>query len=233
MEPSEEYLSTAALKQRGMRPRIGETPAKIETWHNNGRTGVRHLWRLDQAVEIRSRILAPVHLEKTPENIMLAIWSVNRAAKRRRDAAEASYEKDLHGFAGAHKGAKDRYYRLKDIGIAWLAHHGHLAAAYRHGQLVVWVGDGYSFHSTLIPRGAELAKAGDNVVRMEAKPAGSRELRLVDAQALLGSLASVVTNYDRIIPPWMRLKQERRDRSYVYDITADGWDEDGDDAGPE
>jgi hypothetical protein len=31
----------------------------------------------------------------------------------------------------------------------------------------------------------------------------------------------------------MRLKQERRDRSYVYDITADGWDEDGDDAGPE
>jgi hypothetical protein len=199
---------------------------KIETWHNHGSKGTRYLWRLDQTIETKSRVLAAVHLEQTPDNILLAIWSVNRAAKRRRDAAESFYEKDLHGFAGAHKKAKDRYYRLKDIGIAWLAHDGHLAAAYRHGQLVVWVGGGYSFHSTLIPHGAELAEAGDNLVRMEAKPAGSKELRLVDAENLLGSLVSVVTNYARITTPWVRLKRERRDRSYDGDIAVDRWDED-------
>ena len=84
----------------------------------------------------------PVEIERTPENILLAIWSVNRAAKRRLDAAEASYSGGLHGFAGHHKSEKDQYYRLKDRGTAWLAHYGHMVAAYRHGQLVVWTGAG-------------------------------------------------------------------------------------------
>jgi hypothetical protein len=194
----EALFSTASLKERGLRPRTGETPAKVEIWKYRGREGSRQLWRIDQAVEIKSRALVPTALDKTPENVLLAVWSVNRASKRRRDAAESAYGNDLHGFAKAHKGSKEHYYDITDRGIAWLAHHGHLSAAYRHGQLVVWVGGGYSFHSTLSPHGAELAAAGDGWVRLEAKPRGLKELRLVDAMALLGSLPSVVANYNRV-----------------------------------
>lgn len=167
MEQAKGRSSTAVLKQRGLRPKIGKTAAQIETWHNHASKGTRHLWWLDQATDIKSRVLAPIHREQTPHNILLAIWSMNRAVKRRRDAAEATYEGELCGFAGAHQEAKDRCYRLKDIGIAWLAHNAHLAAAYRLEQLVVRVGGGY-IHSTPVLHGAELTEAGDNLVRMKA-----------------------------------------------------------------
>lgn len=170
MEQAEELLSTVVLKQGRLWPKISETAAQIKMWHNHASNGTRHLWWLDQATDIKSRVLAPIRREQTPDNILLAIWSMNRAVKRRRDAAEATYEGELRGFAGAHQEAKDRCYRLKDIGIAWLAHNGHLATAYRPEQLVVRVGDGY-IHSTLIPHGAELTEAGDNLVRMEASGA--------------------------------------------------------------
>ena len=114
--------------------------------------------------------MAPIHREQTPDNVLLAIWSVSRAAKRRRDAAEATYEGELHGFVGAHQEAKGRCYRLNDTGIAWLAHNGHLAAAYRHGHLVIRVGGGY-VHSTLIPHGAELTEAGDTLGWIKASSA--------------------------------------------------------------
>jgi hypothetical protein len=114
---------------------------------------------------------------------------------------------------------------LKDRGIAWIAHHGHLTAAYRHGQLVVWVGGGFSFHSTLAPRDAALPETNVELVRMEAKPAGSREMRLVDAVALLEGLASVVTNYDQAQPTWAMPRLAPRDRSYNWDDDED-WDGD-------
>jgi hypothetical protein len=142
--------------------------------------------------------------DPTPENVMRAVLTVNRAAKRRRDAAASSYEKGLHGFAGMHKIEKERCYRLKDIGIAWLASRGHLTAAYLNGHLVLWVGGDYSFHSTLLPRGAELPEMETEEVRIEAKPASAREMRIVDAVALLDKLNNVVGNYDRCQPKWMR-----------------------------
>jgi hypothetical protein len=224
-DPPDVLLTTTALRERGLRPATGEKPAKVEQWKSHSRSGVRHLWRLDQTVEIKRRVSVPVGLDKTPANILMAIWSVNRAAKRRRDAAESSYHSDLHGFAGAHKEAKARYYRLKDRGIAWLAHHGHLTAAYRHSQLVVWLGGGFSFHSTLAPRDAALPETSAELVRMEAKPAGSREMRLVDAVALLEGLASVVTNYDQAQPAWAMPRLAPRDRSYNWDDDED-WEGD-------
>jgi hypothetical protein len=103
-----------------------------------------------------------------------------------------------------HKIKKENYYRLKDVGIAWLASRGHLTAAYLNGHLVVWIGAGYSFHSTLMPHGAELPEAGTEAVRMDANPASAREMRIIDAVALLDKLISVVGNYDRRQPKWMR-----------------------------
>jgi hypothetical protein len=203
----ETLLSITTLRERGLRPRAGEAPTRIEQWSYRSRSGVRHLWRLDQTVDIKPRVLEPVTLEQTPANILRAVWTVNRAAKRRRDAAETAYGSRLHGFAGSHKRAKDQYYTLKDRGIAWLAHHGHLTATHRHAQLVVWSCDGYRFHSSLIPHDVQLPSGETDLIRQEAKPRDAAELRLIDAVALLERLPSVVTNYTRLSVPWQRKSQ--------------------------
>src|SRR3954453_5883483 len=96
-DPPDVLLTTTALRERSLKPATGEKPAKVEEWKFHSRSGVRHLWRLDQAVEIKRRVSVPVALDKTPENILLAIRSVNHAAKQRRNAAESSYHSDLHG----------------------------------------------------------------------------------------------------------------------------------------
>lgn len=51
-------LTTAELNGRGLRPRTGEVPAAVEEWQCRSRSGTRHLWRLDQAVEVKVRTSA-------------------------------------------------------------------------------------------------------------------------------------------------------------------------------
>lgn len=194
--------STKDLQERGLRPRTGETPAAIEKWQGVGRSGVRHLWRLDQTVEKVARSLIPATIEITPENVLRAVWSVNRAAKRRRDAASASYENAMHGFAGHHRREKEGYYRQKDTGIMWLAAAGHVTATHRHGGLVVWEGGGFSFHSTVAPLDADaLPDNGSEPIRIEARPRGSREMRLVDATALIARLTVDMAQFARLAAP--------------------------------
>jgi len=98
-----ETFSTAELRARGLRPRPGEKPAVIETWKFRSATGQRFRWSLTQATEIKPRILIAQPLDQTSANVLRAIWTINRAAKRRRDAAEYSYDREMHGFAGHHK----------------------------------------------------------------------------------------------------------------------------------
>jgi hypothetical protein len=199
---SEERLyATTELRERGLRPKTGERPAKIEEWKYHSRRGTRHLWRLDQTVAVKPRNLIPAEIEPTAENVLRAVWSVNRAAKRRRDAAQSSYQQAMHGFAGRHREQKEEYYRLKDRGIAWLAHKGHVAPTHRHGQLVVWEGLGYSFHSTLAPQEGPLPETGEGAAFIEARPRSAKEMRLVDAVALLSGLNSLVSNYRRLAAP--------------------------------
>jgi len=53
-------------------------------------------------------------LHHTPENIGAALYEINKAAKRRRDAAQRAYDKGAHGLAGNHRQEKKRLYDLKD-----------------------------------------------------------------------------------------------------------------------
>lgn len=111
------------------------------------------------------------------------------------------YHADMHGFAGHHRETKERYYNLKDRGIAWLAERGHFTAVYRHGGLVVWTGLGFSLHSTLMPRGGALETRGEVTVFQEAKPRSAREMRLIDAEALLDQLGVRLSEFDRCTTP--------------------------------
>jgi hypothetical protein len=51
------------------------------------------------------------------ENIGAALYEVNKAAKRRRDAASSCYESGVHGFAAHQKSVKESHYALKDAVI--------------------------------------------------------------------------------------------------------------------
>jgi len=50
-------------------------------------------------------------------DLLAAIFSVNRSAKRFRDAAQSCYDSDMRGLAGRHRQRKEQLYRIKDAGI--------------------------------------------------------------------------------------------------------------------
>ncbi len=56
----------------------------------------------------------PVSLPLTPENIALALYTINKAAKRRRDGAENAYESGIRRLIKMHEKEKFKLYELKD-----------------------------------------------------------------------------------------------------------------------
>jgi len=103
-------------------------------------------------------------------DLLAAIFTVNRAAKRCRDAAQSLYQKsargprrwrsspNLHGLAQARREQKETLYELKDCGIA-VAFNGTAT-----GQVV------------------------DEFLKVESKPKGRGEMRLKDAMHTLQKL---------------------------------------------
>jgi hypothetical protein len=136
-------------------------------------------------------------VESTPENILAAIFAVNRAAKRRRDAASTTYSAELHGFAGFHSAEKRALYELKDKGIAYLASEGALVCIGIHGRLALWKGGGYRFHSTLHPLPLPETIEGD-LFLAEAKPRARKDPLIKDARLLLESLGDTRSGLGRL-----------------------------------
>jgi hypothetical protein len=142
-------------------------------------------------------------------DLLAAIFTVNRAAKRQRDLAQTYYQRGMHGFAGSSKDRKQGYYELKDRGIVAAHGAGRLTCAFRHGGLYLWTGEGYSFHSTLKPEGAEVPELplgdGEEHFFVEAKPKGTKEPRLTDAlRTLDGCAAPDLSRYERAPSPERR-----------------------------
>jgi hypothetical protein len=147
----------------------------------------------------------------TLENVdlLVAIFTVNRAAKRQRDLAQKHYRNGMHGFAGSSRKRKEEYYDLKDRGIMSAHQAGQLSCEYRHGNLFLWRGEGYSFHSTLKPTGLEVLEMalndGQQHLFIEAKPKGAKEPRIADAvytlEGLVGYLEPDPAKYERVQAP--------------------------------
>jgi hypothetical protein len=125
-------------------------------------------------------------------DLLAAVFTVNRAAKRQRDLAQKYYQQNMHGFAGSSKNRKRKYYDLKDMGIMAAHQAGRLVCTFRHGGLYLWQGEGYSFHSTLKPKSLDVPELplqeGEAYLFVEAKPMGSKEPRLRDAIQKLETL---------------------------------------------
>jgi hypothetical protein len=202
---------------------FNKTELKIRGWANGliakllpaPRIEVRHAYRVgdytiylwDRAIVKKAerrvafreaqtrRLRAKQALETVREvDLLAAIFTVNRAAKRQRDAAQKHYQGRRHGFAGSSKQKKQRYYGLKDDGIIAAHQAGRLQCIGQHGGLFLWQGEGYSFHSTVKPAGLELVelpmREGEEHLFVESKPKGVREPRIVDALRTLEALPS-------------------------------------------
>jgi hypothetical protein len=145
-------------------------------------------------------------------DLLSAIFAVNRAAKRQRDAAQSHYLHGQHGFARLAREKKEYYYRLKDQGIKEAHRLGLLAPVRIHGQLAFYLGQGYSFHSALKPKGIELPTVeNDAPITVDSKPQGSKEPRLCDAIALIEAIEASGSNaYERLSVPRIARRTHRR-----------------------
>ena len=147
-------------------------------------------------------------------DLLAAIYAVNRSAKRYREQARTCYSKRKHGFASQAKEQKELLYRLKDNGIAtaYLEGRIHSVGLLAEG-MVEYRGEGYCFHSTLLPQAVDLAKQeGSEPLRVEAKPCETKEPSLKDAIYTLQQLPQVPHKFVRLEPEWQRQQEKERAR---------------------
>jgi hypothetical protein len=86
-------------------------------------------------------------------DLLAAFFAVNRSAKRYRDSGQIYYRKRLHGFAGNARSPKKKLYDLKDKRIARAYLDNRIAPVAINGGWVEYRGEGYCFHSSLLPGG--------------------------------------------------------------------------------
>lgn len=193
----QEARSKTAWKDLGRSIKKGEEPLH---WVS-GRVGNRQQkWAVyaEDQTKIRRRLKdrPAVALEMTSENILIAMFTVNRSAKRYRDAATSCYRSRVHGFAGTNSTKKKELYELKEAGIIHAFKEGWLQAVEQHGSMCVYRGFGFCFHSPLFPRGIEFADSGSEIF-VESKPKETSEIRLKDAIATLEQLGFSEEGFER------------------------------------
>jgi hypothetical protein len=214
-----DYFTKAQVKQRGWTEwAIAFFLGEPDRRRNFGRMGRIYLYA-------KARVLAA---EQTPEwmqwhdtvsakrnrpgekiDLLAAIFVANRAAKRRRDAAAVYYGRRMFGLASWASREKDRLYGLKDRGIAIAHGQGRLVFCGTHARLGIYRGEGYCFHSTLLPAGVDAPElAGEAALFVEAKPKGRAEPCLRDAEATLAALPEP-QGYTRLPAPRIERPEPR------------------------
>jgi hypothetical protein len=152
-------------------------------------------------------------VRRPPEKIdlLLAVWVVNRAAKRYRDSASAHYQAGQHGFARYASETKGTLYHLKSQALAHLEKEGHLRVVAHHafpeGNWAEVLESGkYRFHRPC-PTPSSL-KPSDNpfLEEITKKPRESKEPRLCDAQYTLKAYLADKTTAE--VYQWSRPTKE-------------------------
>jgi hypothetical protein len=192
----------------------------------NGRTSITWpVYRKDQVVAKRKVTARPPQVV----DVLAAVWTVNRAAKRRRDAAQACYQGRAHGFAKAHKETKEEYYCLKSQALHYLLAEGRLRVVGYHvfpagNWAEVLKGEGYTFHRPCPPQQGEAVQLDG----IEAKPRGRAEPRVKDAlhtleMYLVGKPQAECYEW----PAPVRLSRSRSRGPWWDELDdVDSWDED-------
>jgi len=205
----EEIMSRTEAKRQ--RLGVPDEAKPVMTFHAQfrGQGSVSYdVYRISDCVPMRAvKEVPPVEID-----LLQAVFTANKAAKRYRDSAQSNYRHGQHGFAGHAKETKETLYALKDKGIAAAYRQGRLSFVGTHGNMGLYRGDGYCFHSTLIPETCELVDNQQEAVFVEAAPKGTREGRLKDATHTLAALADDTAGFRRLSRP--AIVREQEDRAY-------------------
>jgi hypothetical protein len=175
-------MSESEWREKGFRVKADALLHGTVHSHSHGKHIEYPVYREDQ-VEPKRQVT-----EKPAESIdvLASVWTINRYAKRCRDAAQKAYTNGIHtGACGAvsFSEKKIEMYRLKSQTLHYLVAEGKLAVVgyHRFGKnwAEVLTAEGYTFHRPCaLPVGDVAAKELDDV---EAKPRGRKEPRLKDA----------------------------------------------------
>lgn len=200
----EKLVSRTEAKRRGLVVPSDLEPVTYDLtpWGRSARKSFPLFRPSDCVVKVkRSRQVSP----PAKIDLLLAIYTVNKAAKRRRDAAEHHYRRSRHGLAGLARRTKEELYALKDLGIVAAVQCGRINFVKFHGDWAYYQGEGYSFHSSLVPQGSGPAAAPPQsseevVIRVAATPKGRGEARLMDARYTLQEIDSSEEDFVRQVP---------------------------------
>jgi hypothetical protein len=120
-------------------------------------------------------------------DLLLALFILNRRAKRCRDLAQNHYRNSRHGLAGHNRREKESIYATKEQALHYLVDDGRLThAGYHQFDSGLWsevlAGEGFIFHRPCPPvDGMEPGILDD----IEAKPKGRKEPTLKVAHQVL------------------------------------------------
>ncbi|GEM_PF-4013732 len=211
---TEPAASRTEWNRRGRKVRPGAAPAG----ECGGRVGDRYrvwdVYRESDTIPKQVRRIAP---PKRLDDVLLSIFTMNRSAKRWRDAARTYYEAGMHGFAQSSRWKKEEAYRLKDRGILYAIAHELLRFEGMHGGFGLWAGGGYRFHARFVPLDTVVDGSERGTFVVDAKPRTSREPRVMDAKETLRALPEYT-------PAELGLKEIPPERPYES-RRYDEWDE--------
>ena len=135
-----------------------------------------NLYRLSDTIPKKKR-----H-NKEPELIddfLLALFVVNRAAKRQRDNARKYYMHEMYGLATYAKNEKEWLYNYKNKGMGYAIKNGLVVYVGHHGELAFFKGQGYSFHQPDFSVNNRIQLTNEEIF-VESKPRSKEEPRLKD-----------------------------------------------------
>ncbi len=224
-DDQEQLLSRTKASELGLKPRPGAQPAEIR----RGRYQDYPVFRREDLVPKQQRQSIP------PETVDLlaAVFTVNRAAKRYRDTSQSHYQGRRHGLSRVASERKRDLYSAKELGLAAAYKAGRITFCGTHGRLAVYRGEGYCFHSLLIPADVpeETQALTDKTLIIESKPKGVGEARLKDAVFTLKDLPqpegfrrSELPDFGRRLEPPMSPNDDDGDESDHDNSLEDDFD---------
>lgn len=208
----EPVTSRTHAKEMGLKVPDDATPLAVWTYRGP-RTIEYEVFAICDCVPLRK--VEPI--EAKPVDVLLAIWTVSRTAKRYRDQKNRSYALGHHGRCAMSKEEEQHLYDLKENGIRYAYSVGRLRYEGIHAGLALYIGEGFSFHSRLMPQGETYIDDGERL-QVASKAKTRKEAKLKDAKLTLESLPSIQGCMLVEIPTEHETKQ----------LSVHGWD-DGDD----
>ena len=139
------------------------------------------LYREDQVRPLRRYWNVP--LKEVP--ILLAVWAINRSAKRYRDFSSKQYSRHNHNFARFGSQTKKKLYHLKDQTLHYLVEEGVLQVKGYHrfdaGWAEVLKGEEFTFHRPCRKPEVDNEEDVPQIEEIEAKTRERGEPKLKDA----------------------------------------------------